>query len=477
MTAPSIHWFRNDLRLFDNPALAAATAGGPVIPVFILDDDAAGDWKTGAMSRRWLHRSLESLNAELRKLGGKLVLRKGDSWPELWRIMQQTGAQAVYWNDRYEPWAVKQDAQVEREIAREGKRLERFNGALLFDHAGIATPSGDPYKVFTPFSRHCLQNDIRPIIGKPEKIEMPEDMPDSVPLTELGLDGELREDWTPGEQAAQYRLGWFIENAVHEYRDKRDYPESPSHASKLSAHIAHGEISPVYIWHTVSRFCLVNNTQDDVENANAYLVQLLWREFHYYLLQHFPQMPDAPLNRSYENFQWGGAEQTLQCWREGRTGYPIVDAGMRQLRRTGWLPNRVRMIAASFLVKDLLQHWKHGQDWFWRNLVDADLANNAASWQWVSGCGADAAPFFRIFNPMMQSRKFDPHGRYIKAQLPELAELSERYIHAPWEAPEEALERANVTLGETYPKPVVYHAIARKHALELFEAVKTGTLS
>ena len=479
--APVIVWFRQDLRLSDNPALTAAAATGrPVIPLYILDRESAGPWAPGGASRWWLHHSLESLARSLAERGLRLVLRQGAAGPVIEQLIAETGARGVYWNRCYEPWAVRRDGAIEAALNAVGVAVRNFNAALLFEPGTVLSGSGAPYRVFTPFWRACLAADPpapplpEPAFGDAAASGRPVR---SEPLDSWGLlptapdwAGGLRAAWQPGEATAQRLLQAFLANGLHGYAAERDRPDLAS-VSHLSPHLHFGEIGPRRIWHAVHACSALGDGPAD-DGPRKFLAEIGWREFCYNLLADFPDLPDEPLQPRFAGFPWADNPAALRAWQRGRTGYPFVDAGMRQLWQTGWMHNRLRMVTASFLVKHLLIPWQAGAAWFWDTLVDADLANNSANWQWVAGCGADAAPYFRIFNPVTQGRKFDPGGDYVRRFVPELAGLPDRWIHRPWDAPPDALGAAGVRLGETYPRPIVGHAEARRKALDAFARVK-----
>ncbi|MCG8503204.1 MAG: DNA photolyase family protein [Sphingomonadales bacterium] len=463
---PIIVWFRQDLRLADHAALSAAVESGrPVIPVYILDDAAPGAWRMGGASRWWLHDSLKSLSRSLADLGSRLILRRGESAAVLDKLGHETGAAAVYASAAYEPWARASEARIDPKL---------FEGATLHSFDQIRTEQGLPYRVFTPFWRACLKAEppARPL-PSPRSIPAPAGWPASDKLESWRLTpakpdwaGGLRETWEPGEAGAHARLARFLDTGrVGSYGEGRDFPAHEK-TSRLSPHLHFGEISPRQVWHAVSALPGAG------DGGRQFLREVGWREFSIHLLLHAPHMPEAPLKADFEAFPWCEDAAALTAWQRGLTGYPLVDAGMRELWATGWMHNRVRMVAASFLVKHLLIHWRHGEDWFWDTLVDADLASNAASWQWVAGSGADAAPYFRIFNPTMQAEKFDPDGTYIRRWVPELARLAAAHVHVPWTAPREVLAEAGILLGETYPRPIVDHAAARARALAAYERIK-----
>lgn len=480
MASPSIVWFRQDLRLEDNPALlAAVVSGGPVIPLYIRSTDEQGIWGPGEASNWWLHQSLRKLDSRLQQSGSKVILRSGNSLNVLLDIAKQTNAAAIYWNRCYEPTAIARDKVVKAKLREEGLVAESFNGSLLFEPWDVSTKEGRPYQVFTAFWRACLAKGEPAAAGEaPKQLLSPQAWPESLSLESLGLEPTrpwiqgLANVWEPGSAGAASLLKTFINNAIGDYGTGRDLP-AKSGTSRLSPHLHFGEISPRMIWQSVKKH-LAKQTPAKTDHADAetYLKEIGWREFAYHLLYHFPATTDQPLRPEFAKFPWEENKQALRAWQRGQTGYPIVDAGMRELWATGWMHNRVRMIVASFLVKDLRLHWRHGALWFWDTLVDADLASNTLGWQWSAGCGADAAPYFRVFNPVLQSEKFDADGEYLRRWVPELAKLPTKYLHAPWTAPRDILDKAGVTLGKTYPKPIVDHGEARNAALSAFQQIK-----
>jgi deoxyribodipyrimidine photo-lyase len=472
-----IVWFRQDLRLADNPALKAAIdSRRPVLPVFIFAPEEEAAWAPGGASRWWLHQSLASLGRELQKLGAPLILRRSqDSLQELTALARRSGAAAVYWNRRYEPAAVKRDGAVKSALRELGLQAESFNGALLREPWEVSNQSGSPFRVFTPFWRHCLK------LGEPEEpIPAPRRMMPCLAATPGSLEdlsllpridwaAGMRTHWQVGARGAQQSLARFLDESYEDYSSRRDRPELNG-TSRLSPHLHFGELSPRQVWHALRRHAQERG-QHSSWRQSQFASELGWREFAHHLLFHYPEMPEKALVTKYQQFPWKRSTDSLQAWQQGLTGYPIVDAGMRQLWHLGWMHNRVRMIVGSFLVKDLLLSWTSGARWFWDTLVDADLANNSLGWQWIAGCGADAAPYFRIFNPVSQATRFDPNGTYVRECVPELAAMPEQWIHQPWAAPPEVLNHANVQLGNNYPGPLVEHAPARERALAAFAKI------
>ncbi len=465
----AIVWFRRDLRLADNPALQAAIdAGHSVVPVYIHAPEEEGAWAPGAASNAWLHRSLQQLDAQLTRIGSRLLIRRGGSQQQLQQLIAESGAEAVYWNRKYEPVTQPRDAAIKREMREQGVLAQSHNGSLLFEPWELATQQGGPYKVFTPFWRSALTQWRLPApCAAPARLPMPTAL-DSLPLQTLELqphihwDAGFWEHWQPGEAGAHEMLEVFLDGALNGYRVQRDLPDRTG-TSLLSPHLHFGEIAPWRIAHALED---VRSAGRDAD-IDGYLRQLGWREFSQHLLHHFPDSSERNLNPRFDRFAWATpAPATLEAWQRGRTGVPIIDAGMRQLWATGYMHNRVRMLVASFLCKHLRQHWLHGARWFWDTLLDADLANNSMGWQWVAGTGADAAPYFRIFNPVTQAQKFDPQASYITRWLPELAALPLKARFAPWLAPE--LLAAN---APDYPRqPLVDLAQGREAALAAYHA-------
>lgn len=474
----AIVWFRRDLRLADNPALRAACDGARhVVALYVHAPQEDGEWAPGGASRWWLHHSLARLDEALGTRGGRLTIRRGDSLHTLLEVARETGAQSVYWNRLYDPARTGHDRHIKAALREAGLECESFNAGLLHEPWEVRTGQGEPYRVFTPFWRACaarLDELPRPL-PPPARVEGPRAAVASLALEALGLaprirwDAGLQESWTPGEAGALARLDAFAEGALAAYGDGRNRPDRPE-TSRLSPHLHFGEVGP--------RQCLAAARNAVAErpaaraSADAFVRELGWREFAHHLLHHFPHTPTAPLDQRFEAFPWDPDATLLEAWQRGRTGFPIVDAGMRELWHTGWMHNRVRMIAASLLTKNLRQPWLSGAQWFWDTLVDADLANNTLGWQWTAGCGADAAPFFRIFNPMLQSERFDPARHYLRRWLPELARLPDRWIHCPWEAPAAVLAGAGVKLGRSYPRPIVDFRDSRAAALAAYGSIK-----
>ncbi len=473
---PVLLWFRQDLRLADHAALTAALATGrPVIPVYIFDPESEAAWAPGGASRWWLHRSLEDLAAQLATLGAKLIFRAGESLSVLRALGEETGAREVHWQRRYEPDIIARDTRIKEALRSEGWAVASHAGALLHEPWTVQNKSGKPYQVFTPFWKHCLT-----LPEPPQPLPRPSEWPfsgkatpwpSSLALSDLGLqpkipwDAGLQAFWNVGERAAHSRLHAFAEAHFSAYSEDRNRPDLP-HTSRLSPYLHHGELTPRQIWHYLAQ----TYAHQPAWQRSTFVTEVGWREFAHHLLFYFPETPQQPLRKEWLSFPTEMAPSLLQAWQKGQTGYPMVDAGMRELWHTGWMHNRVRMIVGSFLVKDLFLPWQSGADWFWDTLVDADLASNTLGWQWTAGCGADAAPYFRVFNPTTQGEKFDPHGAYIRKYLPELAKLPDSYIHRPHEAPAAILAHAGVVLGKTYSKPVVDHNEARKRALAAYAA-------
>ncbi len=479
MTTPVIYWFRNDLRLSDLPGFNAAVATGqPLIACYVLDDETPREWQAGGASRWWLHHALSALAAELRSLGGTLLIRRGPAQREIPTLAEATGASAVYCSRSYEPWANALEKDLFQQLSSREVALKRYGGTLLFEPDTIANQAGKPFRVFTPFWKTCRRQ------TPPDAPLPPPAKPVFHPLAGAGLNPEdlallprkpnwaahWSELWQPGSAGAQHSLQRFLKSALDDYDESRNHPDREA-TSRLSPHLHFGELSPRQLWHAIHQHCA---EQPGLEHQrDKFLSELGWREFSHHLMHHFPTMVDQPFKPQYEAFPWIGTADNLLAWQQGRTGYPIIDAGMRELWHTGYMHNRVRMIAASFLTKHLLIPWQAGQRWFWDTLVDADLANNSCGWQWVAGSGADAAPYFRIFNPTLQGTRFDKAGDYVRHWVPELAAMPARYIHEPSTAPAQVLAQAQVVLGDNYPLPIVNHKAARAAALAAYASLKT----
>lgn len=469
----TIFWFRQDLRLHDNAALSWAAQRGTVTAVYI--DDSTDPWTPGGASRWWLYHAIQSLAADCALHGLHLTFMRGDPRQILPDLVQQAKADAVCWNRCYEPHAVTRDTAIKEQLRQQGLTVTTHKAALLFEPWEIKTKTGTAFKVFTPYYRACIASTLN---------HTPLPSPQAIHAAPP-LQGERLEDWNllpatvnwaqnfpwqVSESAAEKTCLQFLHNTVCGYKTARDLP-SQAGTSQLSPYLHFGQISPRQIWHH-TRQSMHNTKAGLLSGGESFLREIIWREFCYHLLYTQPHMPEEPLHPTFKAFPWRDDHTGLKAWQQGQTGYPIIDAGMRQLWQTGWMHNRVRMIAASFLVKDLLLPWQAGARWFWDTLVDADLANNAAGWQWVAGCGADAAPYFRIFNPRLQSERFDVHGDYIRRYVPELSALPAPYIHEPATAPLSLLQSCGIELGETYPQPILDHKMAKTRALAALKSLK-----
>jgi deoxyribodipyrimidine photo-lyase len=443
--------------------------------LYILDDEGAGPWRVGSAGRWWLHRSLEALGEAARTRGAQLTLRCGKAQVVLAALVRETGATDIYWNRCYEPFAIARDTQLKQTLASIGVAVESSNGALLFEPWTVKTKAGEPFKVFTPYWRACLQLAWR--------------APHPAPLRLNGFGPDLASDtlsswklspakpnwakgfephWTPGEAGALKALYQFTDARLKGYADGRDQLGLQA-TSRLSPHLHFGELSPAQVRTSIEYAAARRPPLQRC--ADKFLTELGWREFSANLLFHWPTLPTHNWRKPFDAFPWRDDASAFCAWTQGRTGYPIVDAAMRELWTTGYMHNRARMIAASFLIKHLLIDWRRGEAWFWDTLLDADLANNAASWQWVAGSGADAAPYFRIFNPVTQGERFDACGDYVRRWVPELANLPNSVLHNPWTADAATLKAANVRLGVTYPTPIVDHHVARARALSAYAAL------
>ena len=481
MSEPAIVWFRQDLRLSNNPALNAALKNHErVIPVFIHQHDESNQWQHGAASRWWLHHSLKALSRKLRELGSRLIIRSGeDCQYVLGELVKETRSRHVYWNRLYEPHHIERDKQIKQTLLDQGLEVSSFAGNLLFEPWQIQKNDGDPFRVFTPFWKACNRTGLPgcpsdapvqlPAVNKQfrsDKLESLELLPN------IPWDAAFADYWHPGESGAQHQLDAFLDDAVARYQEGRDRPAIEG-TSRLSPHLHFGEISPQQIVEKTRHVINVDSQHGIVANAESFIREIGWREFAYHLLYHFPHTVDKPLHEHFNHFPWEHRyTQNLRAWQQGRTGIPLVDAGMRELWHTGWMHNRVRMIVASFLTKNLLIPWQEGAHWFWDTLVDADLASNTLGWQWTAGCGADAAPYFRIFNPVTQAQKFDSGGRYIRKWIPEIAALPDKFLAQPWAAPEALLSEHGIVLGRDYPTPVADLKATRERALERYKTIK-----
>ncbi|UTV79927.1 DNA photolyase family protein [Acidithiobacillus sp. YTS05] len=468
----SIVLFRNDLRLDDHPAFAHAVARGPVLPVFLSDPRE----ERGAAYQWWQRQSLRTLETRLAALSLPLVCRRGNSLETVQEIVEHSGADAVLWNRRYAKEQRDDDARLKDVLRERGVQAESFAGDTLCEPWKLLR-DGAPYKVFSPFWKRFLRDiSVDAPFTQPQQARAASRLPASEEPDSWGWEpkapdwaSRFLEHWQPGEDGASARLEGFIRDNLAEYAKGRDYPAAEK-VSRLSPHLAHGEISPRRIWQRLQE---VAAAQPELRKAtDKFLAELGWREFSWHLLYHFPELPHTPLRAEFAQFSWAQDDDLLRAWQHGRTGYPIVDAGMRELWQTGYLHNRVRMIVGSFLVKDLLLPWQQGAAWFWDTLVDACPASNNASWQWVAGCGTDAAPYFRVFNPVLQAQKFDDDGHYQRRWLPELAALPNKLLPEPWSDPGQ-VQAKGIKLGQDYPLPLVDHHQARERALAAFATIKT----
>jgi deoxyribodipyrimidine photo-lyase len=478
LSRPVLLWFRRDLRLADNPALLAAVESeAPIVPVYVWSPDDDGAWAPGAASRAYLAQSLGAIERALRGRGSRLVVRQGRSEQVLPRLASELQATAVFANQRHEPSAAAVDARVARRLADLGIAFLQSEGALLVTPSSVHTRTGGPFQVFTPFWRACLaQLCVTSPRPAPPAWRSPAQWPESLRIGDLPLAPEhpwserMLSHWTAGEAGAEERLRRFCAGGLASYATGRDLPGVDG-VSRLSAHLHAGELGPRQIWYAVTDWQNLG-AHGIAAAGETFLRELGWREFSHHVLHHFPTTDTEPLRPAFKRFPWSRSRQHLRAWQRGLTGYPLVDAGMRELWATGFMHNRVRMVVASFLVKHLLQPWQEGARWFWDTLVDADLAQNSLNWQWSAGCGADAAPYFRIFNPTTQAQRYDPDGAYIRLWVPELARLPLRLVFEPWTAPAAELRAAGVVIGETYPAPIVDHAAARERALAALASVR-----
>jgi deoxyribodipyrimidine photo-lyase len=468
----NIFWFKQDLRISDNPGLFEAAQHGSVLPVYILNEDEAQTLKMGSASKWWLHHSLDKLN---KSLNNKLNIYIGNPRDIISRIIRENNIDAVYWNRRYEPGHIREDTNIKAFLRGANIECNSFNGSLLWEPWEILKKDKAPYKIYTRFYQDGCLKATRPRIPlpKPKKLTLLQDHSNKNTLDTLNLlphkdwYKKFESYWNIGEEEAQRKLRTFLDNGLPGYKENRNYP-SKLGISRLSPHLHFGEISPNQVWHSTQARAAIDLGSLD---ADCFLSELGWREFSYYLLYHFPELPGKNFQNKFDAFPWEHNDFLIERWKKGQTGYPIVDAGMRELWQTGFMHNRVRMITASFLVKNLLVDWRQGAEWFWDCLLDADLANNSASWQWVAGSGVDAAPYFRIFNPVTQGEKFDPNGDYTRHFIPELSKLPNQFLFKPWEAPDQLLKACGVILGETYPKPIADLRNSRDRALQAYRMI------
>ena len=468
----SLVWLRDDLRLDDNPALSeAASLGLPLTVVYVLDEESDGIRPLGGATRWWLHYSLEGLAAALEAKGSRLLLRRGPAADVIQGLAGETDAAHLFWNRRYGLPERTVDAAIKEWAGKNGVEASSFQANLLFEPWTVRTGAGGPYKVFTPFWRACLAGaDVREPLEPPRQLPPPATatggaLPISEDLHSWNLlphspdwSSGLAETWVPGEEGARHRLEDFLEGPAEDYGTGRNVPGVEG-TSRLSPHLRFGEVSPFRVWREIRRM-FPHKVPADV---GIFRSELGWREFCWHLLYTNPELATRNYRAEFDRFEWQSLNRSeLRAWQQGRTGYPFVDAGMRQLWQTGWMHNRVRMAAASFLVKNLLADWRIGEEWFWDTLVDADPASNPANWQWVAGSGADASPYYRIFNPVTQSKKFDSAGHYLRRFIPELADLDAKAIHEPWKAGD----------APGYPGPLVGLPESRERALEAYSKLK-----
>jgi len=471
----SIMWFRQDLRVKDNPALINAAKHNKVLPVYIYDTSVPQKAALGGASKWWLHHALVALQESLED---NLLVLSGDPQEILMSLCAQHNISSVYWNRMYEPWAITRDTAIKKALKASKYEALSTNGSLLWEPMQVLKKDETPYKVFTPYYKNgCLNAPHPRYPQRKPPLSFMDDMDevkgyqgvDSLALLpRVNWDLHMQEMWNVSEQGAQCKLEYFIKQAIEEYNDDRNVP-SVAGTSQLSPYFHFGLISPNQAWYAVHD--AFNGSREN-KGVYVYLSELGWREFSYYLLFHFNDIQNRNFNTKFDNFPWVQDKEGLRAWQQGKTGVPIVDAGMRELYQTGYMHNRVRMIVASYLVKNLLIDWREGERWFWDCLLDADSASNSAGWQWVAGSGADASPYFRIFNPILQGEKFDKEGAYVKKYCPELSKLGKKFLHKPWEASEQELLSANIVLGKDYPKPIVDLKTSRVRALDAYKTIK-----
>lgn len=479
----AIVWFRQDLRLTDNPALAAALQNNhQVIPVYCFTLDESGDWPPGEASRWWLHHSLTSLANDIKNCGSKLIIRNGPSLKALLELVKISGAISVYCNALYEPAHIARDKIVREALQKIGVTFNYYHGNLLLPPSQVTNQSGLPYRVYTPFYRFYVKNGFdTQLASRPRRLPAVTAQLKSLSVTSLKLlppiawYKEFKNCWQPGEDGALSNLKLFCNNDLADYPETRDIP-SIDGTSRLSPHLHFGEISPRQVIAVLNKIAHTSKLTGVSRGRDTVVRQIIWRDFAHHILVHFPHTTGKPFLESFSKFPWKRSDKKfLTAWQKGNTGIPLIDAGMRQLWKTGTMHNRVRMIVASLLAKNANLHWINGARWFWDTLVDADLANNSMNWQWVAGCGVDAAPYFRIFNPVTQGKKFDPDGDYVKKWIPELAGFPKRYIHEPWNAPDKLQQETGIIIGKDYPKPVIDISETRKQALSHYNDLRQAS--
>jgi deoxyribodipyrimidine photo-lyase len=477
----SILLFRQDFRIKDNPALSQSIKNSDsVTAVYVFDEESIGVRKIGGASKYWLHHSLKDIKKSLQQnYNINLIIRCGKTFDEISKIIAETGAEKIYFNRCYEDYNIQIENQLKSKFD-----CESFNASLLVESWEVKNGSGEFFKVYTHFYKKCLaEHKPREVIKAPEKQNKNfEKQIATLKIEDLNLlptnpNWSLKFDkyWQISEEAMADKLYNFYEKGLKFYADNRNFPDDENSTSKISPYLHFGQVSPHQILQSIKTYSEAH--RDNLGGADKYISEIYWREFSHNLLYNFKKLPEKNFRVEFDNFPWDENLDNLKIWQQGKTGFPIVDAGMRELYETGWMHNRVRMIVGSFLTKNLLLNWKNGEEWFWDTLLDADLANNSASWQWVAGSGADAAPYFRIFNPIMQAEKFDPKGNYIKKWLPELKLLPAEFLSKPWEAPELVLRSAGVELGKNYPKPIMMHDNSRERALKAYEKIKKSANS
>lgn len=487
----AVVWFRRDLRLADNPALCAAiTSGANVLPLYIHAPETEVPWQRGAASKVCLHYSLQALDTELQRLGSRLIVRSCKNTADILNLLQSFNPEAVYWNRLYDPAIIERDKQIKVSLLEQAISVKSYKASLLFEPWELETGQGTPYRVFTPMWKNMLKQGIQANpVAAPASLPGVSEAIKSDALASLHLLPKKREHingqawhtsmathWQMSEAAAHQRLSEHSDTLLDEYKVGRDFP-AYDYTSKMSVYLHFGQISPAQATHAIRQAMAMAppaKASQAEDNGAAYIREIAWREFAHHVLYHYPHITDQPMQPKFANFTWDKNPEYVARWQRGQTGIPIIDAGMRQLWQTGWMHNRVRMIVGSLLTKNLRIHWLEGVSWFWDTLVDADLANNTLGWQWIAGCGADAAPYFRIFNPVSQSERFDKEGVYIKQYVPELKDLPAKYIHAPWEAPESILQQANVELDKHYPMPIVDLKVSRQAALDAYKSIKSS---